>query len=187
MSTRLKKVAAVPIKDLDEVKRLLVAMHNITTLRDGRLLVMEKQIAAVRERHQESLDNAQSVLKFNLDRLELWADLNKKEFGELKSMQLPCARLGWRTGNRALKLLSRKWNWEKVLAAIKEVPKYAKAYVRTEESENRQALIDDRELLGKEALASIGVEVVQEETFFVELERQARTAARLTSEQRGEA
>ena len=74
-----------------------------------------------------------------------------------------------------------KWNWDKVLARIKECG-LAKRFVRTIEEPNKEALIEARDQVlrsdqGEFSMGDLGVAIKQEETFTVIVKREPITEA----------
>ena len=57
------------------------------------------------------------------------------------------------------------FTWDRVLEKIRVA--YVE-FVRTKEEVNKQAILDQRDILGPDKLRQMGVRVVQEEPFFIE-------------------
>ncbi len=72
--------------------------------------------------------------------------------------------LGFRTGTPALKLLSRAWNWQKVLEACQFI---LPAFIRNKPEIDKEQIIAQRDEL-REFLPKVGLKVDQGESFFVE-------------------
>lgn len=99
-------------------------------------------------------------------RAQLWAEANREQFAKKKSLELTHGKIGFRTGNRALHLLSRKWNWKKVLEALQN-SRFSRVFVRTVLEVDKETILADRAVTAAE-LETVGVKVVQEDSFFVE-------------------
>lgn len=129
-------------------------------------VVMDQQINAIREKYQPSMEAMAADLEALTEALREWATANEAEFGKLKSLKTALGKMGWRVGMPKLKTLSGV-KWETAMARLKAD---APEYVRTNEEIDKEGIIANRERLGPELLKTLGVRVVQEETFFVEPE-----------------
>lgn len=94
-------------------------------------------------------------------------------FGKKKSLENSHGVLGFRTGTPKLK--TRKgFTWGAVLELVKTI---APSFVRTSEEVAKDRLLADRESEEVVALMPrIGVEVVQDETFYIELKKEETVA-----------
>lgn len=128
-------------------------------------------VLAEQQRHQPQIDSLTERLSAWQAELEAWAGKNRaKEFGDQQSLVLTQGRLFFQKGQRALEFLSR-WDAKKALKAM--AGKAWSRYVRRSPSINKAKLLadtagDDPKLEGSK-LADIGLKVVQEERFHVEL------------------
>ena len=98
-------------------------------------------------------------------------------FSKKKSLEMAHGVIGFRTGTPKLKTL-KGFTWAKALVLVKE---YLRGYIRTSEEVAKDKLLADRELVvtvdGKEVpmreeMARCGIEVAQDETFYVEPKRE---------------
>jgi phage host-nuclease inhibitor protein Gam len=91
--------------------------------------------------------------------------------------------LGFRTGNPKLALISRAWNWDKVLEKMSDCTSQLLGFIRLKEEVDKEGLLASYEpqpdviTLFREH----GLKVVQDESFFVE-PALTDTDARQTSE-----
>lgn len=126
---------------------------------------MDVELNRIREKHSEKLDKFQSIMDEEYDVLKSYAENSREEFGKKKSLDFATGRLGFRTGTPKLKT-RRGFTWAAVLELLKDkLPDY----VVTKEQPNKEKLLADRnseEL--QPLLKTVGVEVKQDETFFVE-------------------
>jgi phage host-nuclease inhibitor protein Gam len=127
---------------------------------------LDADLQAARERHEPRLASLRKRLAALTAAAQTWADANRAEFGRLRSLELRAGTLGWRAGQPTLKPRPG-WTWERVLAQLKSLAGLA-GYVRLREEVNRQRLLADRVALGEERLGEIGVQLAQEDNFFVE-------------------
>ena len=127
---------------------------------------LDRQIIRIRELFELGMSNTSKSIDEKVTTLQAWARMNPKEFSKSKSTDLTHAIVGWRTGQPALKTL-KGWTWDKVLARLSTVEGYAD-FVRVKSEVDKSAIIAARERLLEGDLASMGVKIAQEESFFVE-------------------
>ena len=101
------------------------------------------------------------------DLLCAWAEANPGQFPkDKKSIALLAGTLGFRTGTPKLALLSRRFNWEIVLANVQRlIPKF----IRNKPEIDKEAILAERDnetLLT--AITGCGLKITQDESFYVE-------------------
>lgn len=126
---------------------------------------MDVQFTKIREKFQEELTRLQEVKNAAFEQLQHFALTNPDLFMKKKSLELTHGVLGFRTGTPKLKTL-KGYTWASVLTLLKE---YLPGYVRTIEEPAKDRLLSDRD---DEQVAvnmrKAGLEVVQDETFYVD-------------------
>jgi phage host-nuclease inhibitor protein Gam len=129
---------------------------------------MDTEIQAVREDYQSRLGGISELLAEKTDAARAWAEANRADFGQRRSLEFAHGVIGFRTGTPKLKTLV-KWKWDGVLQALLE-SRWGAAYIRVKEEINKEQIIADvtAQLLGEGDLRKAGAQVVQEESFFVE-------------------
>jgi phage host-nuclease inhibitor protein Gam len=146
----------------------------------------DKEILAIREKFDAG-DEETSGLKFigeaiqtNLAMIEEYARANRAELlAETNKSETSFAIFGFRIGNPALALLSEKWTWDKVVAAIKEkFGKKAPQFIRVKEEPDKAALKNHLDDAGRK---SIGTVLERKETFFVDPKRDPADPHRLVA------
>lgn len=115
------------------------------------------------------------AIKEKSDALRAWAESHPEEFPKArKSITFLAGVLGFRTGTPKLSLLSRAWNWDKVLEAVQA---RAFQFTRTKTELDKDAIIafaaastgpEDKADIEAKVLRPIGVKIVQDESFYVE-------------------
>jgi len=141
---------------------------------------IELKCAQIREKFQDKLAALEAEKETAFDTLQSFATENQVElFSKKKSFDMTHGVIGFRTGTPKLKTL-KGFTWASVLTLVKE---FLPSYVRMSEEVAKDKLLADRELetvpvLHGEgdnvtepmtsAMARCGIQVVQEETFFVE-------------------
>ena len=146
---------------------------------------IELQCAKIREKRQADLTRLEAEKAAAFEVLQSFATENQAElFAKKKSLEMAHGVIGFRTGTPKLKTL-KGFTWESALMLVK---KFLPGYVRTKEEIAKDRLLDDRDLEEvtltdptadaagtttakkpmAQAMAECGIQVVQEETFFVE-------------------
>lgn len=164
MKTKKQKIDAPATRE--EMEALVEQIAALTLERDNLKLEMEEKILDVRAGFDARILGNELILKSLTARAKAWAEAHPEEFGGGKSIKMVHGVVEWRTSPHTVKPLS-KWNFDKVLEAIRSVPRLAKRYIRVIEEINKEALIEDREKLTAEDLQMMGIKIVQEEKFSV--------------------
>lgn len=143
---------------VDKVARIEVELAGIRATRD-------KAIQAINETYKPTLDPLEDQRDLWLKLAEEYAAENRADLlpKDTKSGESTQAFYGFRLGQPTMKLLSRKWSWEKVVESLKAT--YAARFVRTKEEPDKEKL---RSELTDAELAEVGLRVDQTERFFVE-------------------
>lgn len=131
---------------------------------------MDIEMTKIREKYQEELGKLAETKETSFDKLQAYATEHRDElFTKRKSLETTHGTMGFRTGTPALKTL-KGFTWESVKNLLEE---FLPNYVRTKKEADKEKLLDDRKDEKVAALFSkVGVKVVQEETFFVELKKE---------------
>lgn len=139
---------------------------------------IELACAKIREKYAEKLATLTDEREQAFDTLQSFATENQAElFTKKKSLEMAHGTIGFRTGTPKLKTL-KGFTWE---AAKTLVKKLLPDYIRTTEEIAKDKMLADRDSqqmregdpLGpgkpmSEAMAECGIQVVQDETFYVE-------------------
>jgi phage host-nuclease inhibitor protein Gam len=175
---------------MKNTKRIKVTLPLLTTRDDAEFALSELAIAvnqqrkitadrdaavlAINQRVEGPLGDLDQVIKQHTDALRAWAEANPDQFPrDRKSIIMTSGTLGFRTGTPKLALISRAFTWEKVLDCIK-ASKWAWAgFIRTKEEVDKDAILGTHSQVEDKTahaadLRSIGLKVVQDETFFVD-------------------
>jgi phage host-nuclease inhibitor protein Gam len=146
---------------LGDLAALELERRRLTTELDG-------IITAAREHYEAPFAALGGQIDAKQALLHAWADANRAEFGTRKSLDMTHGVVGFRLGTPKAKTLLRK-PWAAVLDTIKAFGLLE--YVRTKEEVNKEALIADYQQrnIGDDTLKKLGIQIAQEESFFVEL------------------
>jgi phage host-nuclease inhibitor protein Gam len=124
---------------------------------------MNGEITAVKERFESRINKLQDARDESFDIMQSYAMDHPELFEKRKSVDWTHGTFGFRTGMPKIK--TRKgFTWASVLTLVKGL---FPTYVRNVEELNKDLIIADREKLGEGKLKDMGVEVVQDETFFI--------------------
>jgi phage host-nuclease inhibitor protein Gam len=132
---------------------------------------MDEQFTEIREANADRLAELQKTKDGAFEIMQAYAVENRDTlFAKKKSMETAHGVLGFRIGNPKPKTL-KGFTWAAVLMLAKAL---MPEYVRTTEELAKDKLLADR---NKKAVADlfpkIGIEVIQDETFFVEPKKEA--------------
>lgn len=162
------KVTAPLINSRAAAEELLGEISLLTIELNEQKLSLDRKLAAAREEFETPIAALQKGIKEKASLMESWASNNPDEFPKgIKSIKMMHGVIGFRTGTHKLKTLLKK-KWDTVLEKIQAMR--MPELIRTTEEVNKEQIISDY-LGGKltySTMREIGVEVVQDESFFIE-------------------
>jgi len=131
---------------------------------------MDEQITKIRAKYADDVAELTETKDKNFEIVQAFAMENRDElFVKKKSMESAHGTIGFRTGTPKLKTL-KSFTWGAVTQLLK---KFMPEYVRITEEPAKDKLLADRDLPGIiEALPEMGIAVVQDETFYIELKKE---------------
>jgi len=159
------KKTATTITTRDELERVMGQLAQHTIARSIYADTMDKRLTEVRAQFEERLGELDETIDELFDDLNAWAVLHPDSFAGKKSLDLTHGTLGFRTTPPALKT-AKGVKWDHVLDMLR--CRGMQDYVRTIQEVNKEMLLQDRETIGTEKLARLGVEVKQDERFYAE-------------------
>lgn len=169
----MKKQKRQTIETKDEMVVAVAGIARLTVEVGLLKAAQDDRLCSIKEEFGAKIDAKQKELKALLAACKVWALENRAEFGEAKSMDMGLAIAGFRTGMPKLSFL-KGWTAEKVIEAVcKWFPR--RGYVRTIEELDKATIIADRNNLTSCDCDKIGVEIGQEETFFVDVKLEEAT------------
>jgi phage host-nuclease inhibitor protein Gam len=127
---------------------------------------MDLEMVKIREKNAEEIGRLTDQKDKSFEILQAFALENKDDiFTKRKSLETAHGILGFRTGTPKLKTL-KGFTWKSVTNLLKE---FLPAYVRTIEEPDQERLLADRNLPETVSMfTKVGIEAIQEESFFVE-------------------
>ena len=131
---------------------------------------LDVQITKLRDKRADEISQLTEKREKNFEIVQAFALENRDElFAKKKSMDGAHGTFGFRTGTPKLKTL-RGFTWASALNLIKA---FLPDYVRTSEEPAKDKLLADREVPEVAAeFEKCGIQVVQDETFFIELKKE---------------
>lgn len=187
-SSVIKKIVSYVPRSESEMKECVKATIAAQLECEKLIAERDKATLAAAEPFADRISALQTQQARNLELLEAYSEINREAFGKDKSIVIEGHRMGWKLGNWKTNLL-KKTKWADVLCTLKEWAKGSTAekkaaarYLRTKEEPAKDIMISDRDLENaKETLASLGVEIVQEETFYLAPDREGQEPAIMTA------
>lgn len=131
---------------------------------------IELQCAKIREKYADKLTALEEQKTTAFDTLQAYASENKGDlFTKKKSLDMVHGTIGFRTGTPKLKTL-KGFTWASALQLVRE---FLPSYIRTTEEITKDKLLADRDVEGMcDNMSRCGIQVVQDETFFVESKKE---------------
>lgn len=125
---------------------------------------MNTETTAIKEKYDAKIGSLQEEKEEHFEVMQAYAESNPELFVDKKSIETTHGVFGFRTGMP--KLTPRKgFKWPAILELLKsKLP----SYVKTKEDVDKERLLADRnEELVKGSLKQVGLDVTQDETFYV--------------------
>ena len=126
---------------------------------------MEQRIQSVREDYAQEILRLSAQQMDSLEKLQYFSEFNKEEFfSKKKSLELAHGVIGFRIGTPKVKAVGTT-----LVKAFQAVKMAGLPFIRTKEELDKDKIISSRkDEISMSKLSAIGLEVVQDETFFVE-------------------
>ena len=127
---------------------------------------MDQEMTKIREKYADQLAELNETKDRTFEVMQTYATENKDTlFSKKKSLESAHGIIGFRTGNPKLKNM-KGFTWASVTNLVKE---FLPDYIRTTEELAKDKLLADREVPEvAELFPKIGIQVVQDESFYVE-------------------
>lgn len=166
MTDRIKLKTTAP-KTREEMETLVGAIANLKNMDRKLKAEMDAKLKAVKDQYLAAFTEINDELTVLMPAALAWAETHPEEFGKAKSIDMLHGLVGWRTNTPSLKTL-RGWTWDRVLEKLKGLGDYGSSFIRVKQEVDKQLLLTWREGLGAQGLKNLGLQVMQEEEFFVE-------------------
>lgn len=131
---------------------------------------IELQCAKIREKHAPRLAELEAEKQEAFDTLQSFAVENQADlFSKKKSLEMTHGVIGFRTGTPKLKTL-KGFTWASALQLVRE---FLPGYIRQTEEIAKDKLLADRDAERMaEQMGKCGIQVVQDESFFVDAKKE---------------
>jgi len=127
---------------------------------------MEAELAAVRARFEADLIPLEKQIDDNTELVATYATTHPDLFPKgARSLDLLTAVIGFRTGQPKVKVLKR-WTLPAVIEALKA--RKWRQFIREVEELDKERIIAERAQYPDEVLKSVGIQVAQDERFYIE-------------------
>jgi len=167
------KVTLPVIKNREEAEAVMTELATAANEQRSLIALRDDQVLAINSKFEGDLAECAEMLNAKTDALRAWAECNPQEFPTgIKSIKLLSGTLGFRTGTPKLAPLSRAFTWDKVLELLRTAALW-QPFVRKIEEVDKQGILalaaaeQDKDKIA-EALKRVGLQVKQDESFFVE-------------------
>lgn len=129
---------------------------------------MDEQFTRIREKYADELAELEESRERSFEVVQTYCVENQEVlFSKKKSIETAHGILGFRTGTPKLSTL-KGFTWGAVQTLLERI---RPEYLRTKVEPNKELLLADREKL-KAELPDLGLEVKQDESFFIELKKE---------------
>jgi phage host-nuclease inhibitor protein Gam len=166
MAERIKLKITAP-KTREEMEQLVGDICALKIRERELKAKMDAELKRVRDGFEKQLGGLTEDIAAKMPRALAWAEANAEDFGKLRSIEMLHGAIGWRTNTPSLKTRSG-WTWDRVLEKLRSLGNFGAAFIRVKEEVNKQLLLAEREGLGEHGLKDLGLQVVQQDEFFVE-------------------
>lgn len=169
MSTKREKKPVMTCKTIEDAEKVMAEYATADAKLAKINATMDEKITAIRNQYADQIMELQDTKEEKLNDLHFFAEGNAQMFDKKKSILMAHGVIGFRTGTPKLKTL-KKFTWGSVTELLKN---FLPEYVRTVEEPAKDKLLADRD---NEEVSNLftkcGIEVAQDETFYVELKKE---------------
>ena len=170
MTTRIK-ISLPTITTRDEAEATMNDLALAENNRRNLITQRDEAVLLINTRYETSLAAYADSIKEKTETLRAWAEANPDAFPkDRKSIKFLSGTLGFRTGTPKLALLSRAFNWERVLQLVKQ---YWPGFIRIKEKIDKEGLLamhsqTENKLASEADLKRCGLKVSHDESFYVD-------------------
>jgi hypothetical protein len=170
---------APPVTSRDMAEAAIAQIAGLTILLDQAVSFQNTQLVLARAKDKDIKSLRERIQKHH-ERLEAWANVDRAQWGEEKSLTMRQGTIGFKWTNRSIRFLTG-WTEAKVLQKLRSMGEPFLAYIRKKEELNKVLLLDHSRPEVVESLAwvsdqrltpavlkKIGITVEREERFFSE-------------------
>jgi phage host-nuclease inhibitor protein Gam len=190
MATKLKILKPV-LKSRAEVERVVNETVSEQIAREKLVAERDAKIQVITEKYGPAIDQHGGIIESNMALLEQWADASSDEFGDARSVIVNGHRLGYRLGNPTVKPAG-KLTVKAIVKAIADIGgDLARKFLRVKTDLDKDAVLatgrllespdDDTRATAAAELETIGCEIAQSETFYLDPAREGQADTTIAS------
>lgn len=162
---RTKKAILTGNISIDEAATLMSTFAKANTKLDKLNADIDLKCHQIRDKHKDEIEALKLEKDEAFERLQYFASIHPEMFEKKKSIDFAHGTLGFRTGTPKLGTL-KGFTWASVLILVKKI---MPDFVRLKEEVDKESILAQRNDEHMAAcMADCGIEVVQDETFYVE-------------------
>lgn len=156
------------IKSFDDLDALILEFGQIEARLAKAEASMNERIQKIREAFKTSNESDMNKRADLQKVIETFCISNKNEFQKIRSRDFTHGSVGFKFNPPKIAQLNRKYSVATSIELLKRV--FQMLYIRTKEEINKEALLADyaAKAINDEKLASVGLKVDQDETFYIE-------------------
>lgn len=175
MATKRKKTLVVSGVSKEQYNSALGEYATADAKKQSMIAKMDEEMTKIREKYADPLQDLDKVIEEKFELVKVYCTENKEElFTKKRSAETAHGTVGFRTGTPKLKT-KKGFTWMSVLELLKT--KKLKQYIRVKEEVDKDLfLVNRKDNKVIQLMPEVGVEVVQEETFFIELKKEEAEA-----------
>jgi phage host-nuclease inhibitor protein Gam len=132
------------------------------------LAKIDEKVANIRRQFEDELNQIIEQKEKEFEIVQVYCAENPQMFGKKKSFESLHGVVGFRTGTPKLKNL-KGFTWASITNLLKE---FFPEYVRKTEEPAKDLILANRETLSEDDLKKMGVEIIQDEAFYIELKKE---------------
>jgi phage host-nuclease inhibitor protein Gam len=169
MGKRIKATRRYKIETRQQAEATLGMLCESEIERNRITLEMDASLTEIRQEFEGRIDPHQRRVEDLTLALEDWATANPQEFPSgRKSIDFVHGEIGFRTGMPKFKKLRRFKTLQLMAEAMRKLA-WARKYVKqSPPTVNKELVIANRDKLTAEQLNTLGIQIVQDESFYVD-------------------
>jgi len=165
--TRITKPVTPAIADRAAFEELVGTLAREIILQRATKIAMDDEITVIRQKYEPQLAECDAHIADGMKLAQEYCDANPDMFDGKRSIDTTHAAVGYRTGMPKLKTL-RGWTWDRVLESLASLPGKMRDYIRTKPEVDKAKIIAEADDIGADCLRKFGMQLVQDETFFID-------------------
>ncbi len=169
-----QKIAAIlaTLTSYEDVEKKLLEYASLESKIAEAEAKMNADLQEIRDDYETKTSEARARKEMIEKEILVYCDANKTDFEKVRSRDMVHGTVGFRTNPKKVSLLNRKYNWNTVVQLLKKF-KWGTDYLREITEVDKEAIITatsgDSPILSDDKLASVGLKVDQEESFYIDI------------------